>query len=85
MPDLYLVLDLDAKTDEALEQMPDALPFQGARAIMVDAAINGPGWHREWRAFPAREAAIAYAEKPGNPTLIVIPLNAETVPLAQTP
>jgi hypothetical protein len=85
MPDLYLVLDLDAKTDEALEKMPDALPFQGARAIMVDAAINGEGWHREWRAFTDRDKAIAYAEQPGNPTLIVIPLDAETVPLEQTP
>lgn len=85
MPDLYLVLDLDAKTDDALEKMPDALPFQGARAIMVDAAINGEGWHREWRAFTDRQQAIDYAEKPGNPTLIVIPLDAETVPLAQTP
>ena len=85
MPDLYLVLDLDAKTDEALEAMPDSLPFQGARALMVDAAINGPGWHREWRAFTDRQQAIDYAEGPGAPTLIVIPLDVQQVPLEQTP
>lgn len=85
MPDIYLVVDLDAKTDEALATMPDELPFKGVAAVMLDAAINGDGWHREWRAFADRAAAMEYASKPGSPTLVVIPLDMQTVPLALTP
>lgn len=85
MPDMYLVIDLDPKNDGALETMPDELPFKGVAAVMLDAAINGDGWHREWHAFNDRAAAMEYAAKPGNPTLVVIPLDMETVPLDLTP
>lgn len=82
---MYLVVDLDPKTDEALIDMPDELPFKGVAAVMLDPAINGDGWHREWRAFPDRPSAMEYASKAGSPTLVVIPLDMETVPLELTP
>ena len=85
MPDLYLVIDLDAKTDEALATMPDELPFKGVAAVMLDGAINGEQWVRNWQAFTDRAKAMEYAAKPGSPTLVVIPLDMETVPLELTP
>ena len=85
MPDLYLVLDLDAKTDEALALLPDELPFKGVGALMTDTATNGQQWTRNWQAFTDRSAAMEYAAKPGSPTLVVIPLDMETVPLELTP
>ena len=85
MPDLYLCLDLDARTDEALAAMPDDLPFKGVAAVMLDGATNGDGWVRNWQAFTDRTAAMEYASKPGSPTLVVIPLDMETVPLDLTP
>ena len=84
-PDLYLVIDLDAKTDDALATMPDELPFQGIAAVMTDAATNGQQWVRNWQAFTDRAAAMEYAAKPGSPTLVVIPLDMDTVPLELTP
>lgn len=84
MPDLYLAIDLDAKNDQALEDMPDELPFKGVAAVMLDHATNGDGWVRHWRAFPGdqREEAIAYAKK--HPTLVLIPLDMGTVPMDLT-
>ena len=86
MPDIYLALDLDG-TEDALAAMPDATLFaaRGAGDVIALEQVQGEGWTRNWRAWPGtpegKAAATEYARK--HPTIVVIPLDTETVPLEQ--
>ena len=88
MPTLYLALDLDG-SEEAVNAMPDDALFQAKTTadVLLCKDVQGPGWRREWAAFPGtpegKAAAKDYARK--NPTLVVIPLEVETVPLEELP
>ena len=81
MPDLYLLLDLKPREPGALEQLPDAVFFDGVKALMLNEQCNGDGWVRTWSATADREEAIRLAAE--RETLVVIPLDAETLPLGE--
>lgn len=88
MPDLYLCLDLDG-SEEAVAAMSDSSMFDAKTTadVLLAKDVQGPGWRREWAAFPGtpegKAAAKDYARK--NHTLVVIPLDVETVPLDDMP
>lgn len=79
MPDLYLCLDLEPRTDEAVEALPDGLCFEGgAFQILASKLIRSDDWARTWRAFTDRNEAIEWAKSIHSNTLITIPLSTDS-------
>lgn len=82
-PDLYLCLDLGVDDAAKAQALPPEVAQWELRRLLLSARFDRDGWTRTWRAFPTREEALAHQD--ANPTLVVIPLVAETIPLADIP
>ncbi len=82
-PDLFLAIDLEPAEPDNIHDLPDDFLFGMANCapLLLHDTVNSERWVRTWRAFKSAEEAAEYTKT--RPTVIVVPMQADTVPLAQ--
>ena len=79
---IYLCLDLTTGAAEMIDWTDiRTAGAAGVQFILASRNANSAGWVRTWRCFTERADALAHAAD--NPTLVVIPLDPQTVPLQE--
>lgn len=73
---LYLCLDLQPRAGVIVTALDVDMPLP---ALLTNRTANSARFERNWQCFTDVDAAKAYTE--ANPTVVLIPLAADVVPL----